>query len=201
MTLFTVFFTASCFRYLSSARRGFYIMRAQRWQVQQQRLGANLANGIVSSASYVSKRQKMTPIMAGASCDFLVLCLYTAPARTACSDPGCVRAPNQVTLHPVILHGWFCRFMAESRWDSKCVNWQTNGPFEQSFALYSKLVHTRACAAFMAPPWIWCKDHFIWCCIVTGPRLDSIYGNYPCDNFAMYLLCCSKYFDGIVSIM
>lgn len=81
MTLFTVFFTASCFRYFTSARRESHILTAQRWQVQQ-RLGANLANGIVSSASCVSKRQKMTPIMAGASCDFLVLCLNTASAQT-----------------------------------------------------------------------------------------------------------------------
>lgn len=66
--------------------------------------------------------------------------------------------------------------------------------FEQSFALYSKLAHTRACAAFMAPPWIWCKDHFVWCCIITWTDLQFCLLPFSLWEFChVHLLGCSKY--------
>lgn len=85
-----------------------------------------------------------------------------------------------------------CRFMAESYSVSKWMNWQTKGSIEQSLPLYSKLALTCAYAAFMAPPWIWCKDHSVRCCIITKPWLDLRYCRLPCNHFTSYQLKYSK---------
>lgn len=135
----------------------------------------------------------MTPTMEGASSDFLVLCLYAALSLTV----FWTLADYVLQIRPLLVccctTRTICRFMAEFRCDTKWMNCQTNDRLEQSFAFYSKLAHTCACAAFMAPPWIWCKDHFVWCRSITNLQLDLIYCHLQCENLAMYLLGCSKY--------
>lgn len=101
----------------------------------------------------------MKPIMAGASCDLLALCL-SAASLPHVYPPLCVPHCSQ-SVHFSLASAQRDNygFITELRSLTKWMNRQTEALSGCSLPLYSKLALTCARAAFMAPPWIWCKDH------------------------------------------
>lgn len=103
----------------------------------------------------------MKPIMASASCDLLALCLSAGSIAVCTLGAGLPTCSKSVHFPIALVPQWIITGLLPSYTPSQ--NEWIDKPkiFEYSFPLYSKLVLTCACAAFMAPPWIWCKDHLV----------------------------------------